>query len=111
MATATMVSVAEYQAGSYRPDVELLKGQLDERTLGEYDHSNLQGALVALLRNRKRDSNIRVLPEQRIRCRIPDICVMSREQNTEPAFTSPPLICVEILFEGRRTAQHAEQSG
>ncbi len=31
------------------------------------------------------------------RFRIPDVCVISREQPVEPVFTRPPLICIEIL--------------
>lgn len=29
--------------------------------------------------------------------RIPDICVLSRDQPVEPVFTTPPLICIEVL--------------
>jgi Uma2 family endonuclease len=102
MATAALVSVGEYLNTSYRPDQEMLEGQLVERNVGEYDHSNLQGALVAWMRQRQREWNIRVLPEQRIqislsRFRVPDICVVSREQELESVFTRPPLICIEIL--------------
>jgi Uma2 family endonuclease len=102
MGSATLVSVSEYLNTSYRPDQELLEGQLVERHVGEYDHSNLQGALVAWLRRRQREWNIRVLPEQRIqvsasRFRVPDICVVSREQEVEPVFTRPPLLCIEVL--------------
>src|SRR4051812_477513 len=78
MATATLVSVSEYLNSSYRPDREMLEGQLLERNVGEYDHSNLQGALVALLRQRQHEWKIRVLPEQRLqvsatRFRVPDV--------------------------------------
>lgn len=102
MATAVLVSVSEYLNTTYRPDQELLDGHLSERNVGEYDHSNLQGALVAWLRRRQHERNIRVLPEQRIqvapsRFRVPDLCVVSRKQRLEPVFTEPPLICVEIL--------------
>ena len=31
------------------------------------------------------------------RFRIPDVCVLSRNQPIEPVFTQPPLICIEIL--------------
>ena len=80
----------------------MLEGELVERNVGEYEHSNLQGALVEWLRRRRRDWNIRVLPEQRIRVsanrfRIPDVCVVSREQELEQVFTRPPLICIEVL--------------
>jgi Uma2 family endonuclease len=97
-----LVSVNEYLNTSYRPDREMLDGCLLERNLGEYDHSNLQGAMVAWLRQRQHEWNIRVLPEQRIRVatnrfRVPDICVIWRDQELEPVFTRPPLLCIEVL--------------
>lgn len=97
-----LVSVSEYLRTSYRPDQEMLEGQLFERNVGEYDHSNLQGALVAVLRSRQRDWEIRVLPEQRIRVsptrfRVPDVVVISRDQEPEAVFTKPPLLCIEVL--------------
>jgi Uma2 family endonuclease len=102
MATATLVSEQEYLDTSYRPDVELIDGQLVERNPGEYDHANLQTAVATWLRNRAREWRIRVVVEQRIkvrerRYRIPDVCIISRDQPIEPVFTSPPLACIEIL--------------
>ena len=102
MATATLISVEEYLETSYRPDREYVEGQVVERNLGEYDHSNLQGALTLFLRSRQREWNIRVLPEQRVRVspkriRIPDVCVISRDQPIEPVITHPPLACIEIV--------------
>ena len=102
MATNALNPVSEYMATSYRPDREMLEGQLVERNVGEYDHSNLQGALIAWMRGRQREWNIRVLPEQRIRIspnrfRVPDVCVVSREQEIEAVFTRPPLLCIEVL--------------
>jgi Uma2 family endonuclease len=102
MATATLISEEEYLATSYEPDAELIDGQLLERNLGEYDHANLQTALATWIRNRRRDWNVRVVVEQRIkvgvkRYRVPDVCILSRDQPTEPVFTRPPLVCIEIL--------------
>ena len=102
MSTAALISVGEYLAASYRPDRELVDGQLLERNVGEYDHSNLQGALIIWMGKRQREWNVRVLPEQRIqvradRFRIPDVCVISREQKIEAVFTQPPLLCIEVL--------------
>jgi Uma2 family endonuclease len=102
MATVTLISEEEYLSASYRPDVELIDGQLVERNLGEYDHSNMQRALVKWTDSRSREWNIRVLPEQRIRVaphrfRVPDVCIISRDQPIEPVFTRPPLACIEIL--------------
>ena len=97
MSTAALISVEEYLATSYRPDRELIDGELVERNVGEWDHSNLQTAVATWLRNRARDWNIRVVVEQRIlvsskRYRIPDVCVISRDQPIEPVY-----LCVEIL--------------
>jgi Uma2 family endonuclease len=102
MGTTALVSASEYLSTSYRPDQEMLDGQLVQRNVGEYDHSNLQGALVSWMRARQREWNVRVLPEQRIRIsasrfRVPDVCVVSREQEIEPVFTRPPLLCIEVL--------------
>lgn len=102
MATATLISVEEYLAKSYRPDRELIDGQLVERNLGEYDHSNLQSALVTWFRVRSREWRIRAVVEQRVqvkpnRFRIPDVSVISRDQPVEPIFRHPPLLCIEVL--------------
>jgi Uma2 family endonuclease len=102
MATATLLSVEEYLATSYSPDAELIDGQLVERNLGEYDHSRLQTKVAGWFLSREREWNIRVVVEQRInvgarRYRIPDVCVISRDQPIEPVFTRPPLVCIEVL--------------
>jgi Uma2 family endonuclease len=102
MTTATLISVEEYLATSYSPDAELLDGQLVERNLGEYDHANLQTALATWIRNRAREWKVRVVVEQRIRVRakryrIPDVCIILRDQPIEPVFTRAPLVCIEVL--------------
>jgi Uma2 family endonuclease len=96
------VSVAEYLATSYRPDRDYVDGEVQERNLGEFDHSLLQGLLFRLFFDNRESWNVRVSPEQRIqlgpqRFRIPDICVMSRETPKEQVVTYPPLIAIEIL--------------
>jgi Uma2 family endonuclease len=102
MSTATLISVEEYLAKSYRPDRELIDGQLVERNLGEYDHSRLQTKLAGWFLNREREWHIRVVVEQRVqvkpnRFRIPDVSVISRDQPVEPIFKHPPLLCIEVL--------------
>jgi Uma2 family endonuclease len=107
MSSVAVVSVEEYLSTSYRPDCDYVDGEVRERNAGEYPHSDLQGCLVAWFWNRQRDWKIRVLPEQRIRVsarrfRIPDVCVLRRDQPIEPVFTQPPLICIEILSKDDR---------
>ena len=102
MSTATLISVEEYLAASYRPDRELIDGQLVERNLGEYDHSRLQTRLAGWFLSREREWKIRVVVEQRVqvkpdRFRIPDVSVISRDQPVEAIFRHPPLVCIEVL--------------
>ena len=102
MATVAPVSISEYLKTGYRPDVDFVDDHIEERNLGEYDHANLQGILIFWLMRQQHEWKIRVLPEQRVRVsptrfRIPDICVISREQEIEPVFTKPPLLVIEVL--------------
>ena len=97
-----MVSADQYLSTSYRPDRELIDGELVERNTGEYEHSRLLSALGAWIGNRQREWKVRGLIAQRIRVapgryRVPDICLMSRDQEIEQVFTRPPLVCIEVL--------------
>lgn len=92
----------EYLATSYRPDCDYIDGELEERNLGEFDHSVIQGLLFRLFFNNREAWKIRVSPEQRVRLaprriRIPDVCVSSSQSAREQVVTHPPLICIEVL--------------
>jgi Uma2 family endonuclease len=102
VASATLISASEYLKTSYRPDCDLVDGQILERNMGEFDHGNLQLALGAWFRSRRLPWNIHAITEQRVqvkpdRFRIPDLCIISRDLPIEQIITHPPLICVEIL--------------
>jgi len=97
-----LVSLAEYLDSDFQPDREFNDGVIEERNLGEFDHSFLQGMLVTLFNNRIADWRVFCLPEQRIelnpkRCLIPDVAVMRMGTRREPVLTAPPLIVVEIM--------------
>jgi Uma2 family endonuclease len=105
MATAALLSLDQYLATTYRPDCDYIDGELQERTLGKFDHSNLQGELIYYIRSRQTEWNVLGLPEQRIRVsptrvRIPDVCIISRDGPIEQILTHAPLACIEILSEG-----------
>jgi Uma2 family endonuclease len=102
MATATFTPVEEYLAKTWSPDREFIDGEVSERNLGEFPHSDLQSALVTWLRSRRRKWNVRVVVEQRVqvsstRFRIPDVSVLSADRPTDRIITNPPLICIEVL--------------
>ena len=96
-----MISVEEYLHTAYSPDCDYVDGEVLERTLGEWDHANLQGAFVAYLWSRRKQWNIRVVPELRVqvkknRFRIPDVTVVVGDPG-EQILTKPPFLCIEIL--------------
>jgi Uma2 family endonuclease len=102
MPAATLVSLEEYLKTSYEPDCDYVDGVLEERNLGDWDHSNLQTVLTIYLGNRARIWNVHVRAELRIRVsekrvRVPDICLISRNEPVEQVPTRPPLVCIEIL--------------
>ena len=102
MATATAVSVDEYLATAYRPECDYVEGEVRERNMGEHEQSRLQMMLAGYLWTREKAWNIHVVPEQRVqvrpnRFRVPDICVTRKPRPEERIFTTPPLLCIEIL--------------
>ena len=96
------VGLEEYLRSSYNPDVEYVDGDLQERYVGEIEHSDLQGELIAVLRGQGATWGIRAFPEQRVQVsernyRVPDICVMPRSWKKTPIIHDAPLLCIEIL--------------
>lgn len=102
MASAqTLVSVEEYLRTSYSPDCDYVDGVVEERNLGERDHSLIQAKLIVLLMSGFRKTGILALPEWRFqtsptRFRVPDVVVV-RGKPDEKILTKPPLLCIEIL--------------
>lgn len=101
MATESLISVEEYLATSYRPDVDYVDGEIVERNVGERDHGLLQMWFGIWARKLRQAHGLWAISEQRIqlgtnRYRIPDVCV-TLGRPAETVLTSPPLIVVEIL--------------
>ncbi len=95
MSSTTLVSVQEYVATSYRPDRDYVDGELQERNLGELEHSLLQGTIFAWFWTRQKEWNVLPLVEQRVqvaatRFRVPDVTVLRADQPREPIITVPP---------------------
>ena len=105
MATLAIVPVSEYLSQTYEPDCDYLDGELEERNVGEEQHSELQGILAGIFRNMRVEWNVRSLPEVRIRVspsryRVPDICLVPRSRPRQPrgsVISYAPILCVEVL--------------
>lgn len=102
MATATGTSIEEYLRTDYEPDCDYVDGELEDRNVGQRDHSYFQAALCACLFNLRRKLDYHVFVEQRLsvsktRFRIPDVCVVLGSYPDEQVFNKPPFLCIEIL--------------
>jgi Uma2 family endonuclease len=114
MVSSTAVSVDQYLRRSYRPDCDYVDGEVIERNVGEFQHSMIQGILIRMLYECARLLPIRVVPELRMRVsptrfRIPDICVMLKQQRPEAVLTTAPFLCVEILSPEDRMSRVIER--
>ncbi len=101
-ATPTLLSLYEYLHTSYKPDVDFVDGEIEERNLGEFDHARLQFKLASLFDTREELWGIQGVIEQRIRVsssrvRICDLAILRADAPREKVTETPPLICIEIL--------------
>ena len=81
MPTGTLISVEQYLATSYRPDCDYVDGRIEERNLGELDHSSCRPRSLLISTQRRKAMESSVVVEQRVqvsptRFRIPDVCVV-----------------------------------
>ena len=101
MATATRVSLEEYLSTEYEPDCDHVDGVLEERNAGKQRHGETQSLIIGVLFALRGRHGFRVLTAQRVRVsptrvRIPDVCLVAREDRDEVT-QGPPLLWVEVL--------------
>lgn len=102
MAASTQISLEEYLQTSYEPDAEYVDGEIEERNVGEYDHSTVQFQMTLWFHEHRKEWGVRSIQEQRTkltsrRVRIPDVSVFRRDLPIEQVFTHPQLIAIEVL--------------
>jgi Uma2 family endonuclease len=101
-AAMNYVSIEEYLNSSFEPDAEYVNGQIEERPVGENDHSAWQGAIYLWFQQQAQTGQIRVRPELRVQVApdcflVPDITILDRNRPIEQIVTHPPLAVFEIL--------------
>lgn len=108
------IPVEEYLTTSYRPDCDYVDGRIEERNLGEKEHSILQQALVFLFRMNRDAWKVEVFPELRVqvgptRYRIPDVTVVAAEVKWQRILRVPALLFIEILSPEDRLSKVRER--
>ena len=101
-AAISFIPVEEYLRTSYEPDVDYVDGYLEDRHVGENEHSDIQGELLTVLRVQGKAWGIYAFPEHRVqvtaeRYRVPDVCVMPRSWKKTPIIHEAPMLCIEVL--------------
>jgi Uma2 family endonuclease len=103
MATvAPHISVDEYRKLVTDPDCELVDGVIEERPMGEYDHSTWQTAIAEFFNLHKEQWGVKARTELRLqvsptRFRVPDVMLLSRTAPREQVITHAPLAVFEVL--------------
>jgi Uma2 family endonuclease len=101
-AAISFIPVEEYLHTSYEPDVDYVDGFLEDRHVGENEHSDLQTELATILRVQGKAWRIYAFVEHRVqvsakRFRVPDVCIMPRSWKKTPIIHEAPMLCIEVL--------------
>jgi Uma2 family endonuclease len=102
MGSVTLVSAAEYLATTFHPDCDFVDGVIEQRHVGQKDHSSLQTSLPIWFWARRKELRLKAFVEQRLRVtparfRIPDVCIVELPAPDEQVFQQAPYIVIEVL--------------
>jgi Uma2 family endonuclease len=86
----------------FHPDCDFVDGRIEERNVGEKEHSKVQKMLLRLFMDHEAEWGVEVLPECRTqvaenRFRVPDVLVLRDDDSADRIVREAPLICMEIL--------------
>jgi Uma2 family endonuclease len=95
------VSVDEYLATVFEHDCEYVDGVIEERDLGEFEHSFLQLFLGSIFVAHRAEWGVVAVTEQRVQTqrdhfRVPDVTILRAGMPRERILTRPPLLVIEI---------------
>jgi Uma2 family endonuclease len=95
------VSVEEYLSTVYEHDCEYVDGVIEERDLGEFEHSFLQLFLGSIFIAHRVEWGVIAVSEQRVQTqpdhfRVPDLTILRAGSSRERILTRPPLLVIEI---------------
>lgn len=108
-------TVQEYLSTSWSPDREYVDGRIEERSVGEKEHSIIQRYLTVLFALKREAWKVGVYPGLRTRIatrnfRVPDVLVTKAGEPFERVLAHPPLIAVEILSSADRLSKIQEKA-
>jgi Uma2 family endonuclease len=92
----------QYLRTVFRPDCDFVDGRIEERNVGEFEHSRIQGMLTRIFGNHEKEWGVVTNPECRLqvaprRYRVPDVMVLPRGRKYARVIRDTPLLCIEVL--------------
>ena len=113
MAT-TQVSLDEYLRTDYEPDCDYVDGELEERNVGETEHSAVQAFFIKWLATHEEQWKLEAYPEIRMRVsptrvRIADLAILPLQRNYEAVLTRPPVAVIEVLSPEDRVSRYQQR--
>jgi len=112
MASTPLVPLSDYLSTTYRPDCDYVEGRLQERNVGEIDHSEAQGRTCLFVRTQIRGfwSGVAVRVQIKAdRFRVPDVVIVRGAKPSGRIITTPPEVAVEVLSPEDRAAAMQEK--
>jgi Uma2 family endonuclease len=116
MATTTVapISVEEYLRSIYEPDAEYVDGHIEERNVGEIEHSDVIAAIMDWFQRHAKEWHIRVRPDVRTqvsptRYRVPDVVICSRSSQDKRIVREAPLVIIEVLSPEDRISRYHQR--
>jgi Uma2 family endonuclease len=111
------VSLEEYLSTVFEHDCEYVDGVIEERSLGEFEHSFLQLFLGSIFVTHRAEWGVIAVSEQRVQTqsdhfRVPDLTILRGGAPRGRILTHPPLLVIEIQSPEdtlRRTAAKAAE--
>jgi Uma2 family endonuclease len=97
-----MMTEEQYLRTVFRPDCDFVDGRIEERNVGEFEHSRVQHMLDRIFGNHEKEWGVVTNPECRLqvaprRYRIPDVMILRRGRKYTRVIREAPLLCIEVL--------------
>jgi len=114
MATTHQISIEDYLHTTYRPDCDYLDGEIEERNVGEKEHSITQAFFIKWFAAFEEQWNLEACPEIRMRAaatrvRIADIAIVPVDIPYEAVLSKPPAAVIEVLSPEDRVSRYQER--
>ena len=113
MAT-TQVSLDEYLRTDYEPDCDYVDGELEERNVGELEHSAVQAFFIGWFIAHQELWRLEAYPEIRLRVsptrvRIADLAILPVKRPYEAVPSQPPVAIIEVLSPEDRVSRYQQR--